>query len=93
MLRHIDCAWEIRGKRQVVGFFIVEGNGVQEDVSSIWLDYAKDTVDPKSTSSLPPRGQEEQKSIASCLAGVTIWQQICREFDIDWKQLPDSIDT
>ena len=32
MLRHLDCAWETRGGKQLGGFFIVEGNGLSEDV-------------------------------------------------------------
>jgi hypothetical protein len=27
LLRHLDCAWEVRGQRTVLGFFIVEGQG------------------------------------------------------------------
>lgn len=93
MLRHIACAWEIRGKRQILGFFIVEGDCAQEDVPSPWLDYAKDAIKSDSiASSLPHRGPEEQRSIASCFVGVTTWQRICREFGIDWKQLPHSTD-
>jgi len=93
MLRHIDCAWEIRGKRQVRGFFIVEGNSAQQDVPSPWLDHARDTIKSRSiASSLPHRGPEEQRAIASCFTGVTTWQRICREFAIEWKQIPDSTD-
>jgi hypothetical protein len=39
MLRYIDCAWEIKGKRQVIAFFIVEGERKQEDVISAWFDW------------------------------------------------------
>jgi hypothetical protein len=90
MLRHIDCAWEIRGKKQIFGFFVVEGKGEIGDIPSDWLNFAKSTIHPDSiASSLPHRGPEEQILIASCFIGVTTWQVICREFSIDWNQLPD----
>lgn len=92
MIRHIDCAWEIKGRRQVIGFFIVEGDGPQGDMPPAWLDYARNTVTPASIdSSLPHRGPEERRSIASCFAGITTWQRICREFEIDFDQLIDKV--
>ena len=33
MMRHIDCAWEIRGTRKVFGFYLVEGDGGAEAVA------------------------------------------------------------
>jgi hypothetical protein len=92
MLRHIDCAWEIRNRKQVIGFFIVEGTGEKGDVPPSWLDYAKTTINSDSiASSLPHREPQERISIASCFAGVTTWQLICREFGIDWKQIPNFV--
>jgi len=85
MLRHIDCAWEIKGKRQVFGFFIVEGEGTEIRVSSFWLDQARKTISREAIiSSLPHRGPEEQEGIAGCFLGVTTWQRVCKEFGIDW---------
>ncbi len=90
MLRHIDCAWEIKGRRGVIGFFIVEGDEGALDVSAFWMNQARITVSPDVVaSSLPHRGPEEQKAIASCFAGVTTWQRVCAEFGMDWRQLPD----
>jgi hypothetical protein len=84
MLRHIDCAWEVRGQKQVVGFFVVEGDGGGEEVPQQWVEYARETTAAASVaSSLPHRGPEEQRQIASCFIGVTTWQKICREFGID----------
>jgi hypothetical protein len=84
MLRHLDCAWEVRGQKQVVGFFVVEGDGGGEQVPQRWLGYARDTTGAASiASSLPHRGPEEQRQIASCFIGVTTWRRICREFGID----------
>jgi hypothetical protein len=34
MLRHLDCAWEVRGQRAVLGFFIVEGQGREDEVAA-----------------------------------------------------------
>ncbi len=55
--------------------------------------YASKTVTPASIdSSLPHWGPEERRSIASCFAGITTWQRICREFEIDFTELPDKVD-
>jgi hypothetical protein len=89
MLRHIDCAWEIAGGRKVIGFFIVEGTS-DGTVPASWLGYAKRTIEEDSVrSSLPHRGPEEQAEIASCFAGVTTWQRLCKEFNINWADPPD----
>ncbi len=93
MLRHIDCAFEIAGGKKVIGFFIVEGEGQSCDVPSQWIKYAKDTINSQVIqSSLPHRGPEEQKRIASSFIGVTTWQQVCKEFDIKWDTLPDKVE-
>jgi len=90
MLRHLDCAWEICGEKQLVGFFIVEGNESSVEVSSQWMAFAEATVNRATiASSLPHRGPEEQQGIASCFIGVTTWQRVCKEFGIDWANLPD----
>ena len=92
MLRHIDCAWEIAGDRKVVGFFIVEEIGTDCQVPAAWIDYAMQTLTPKAiTSSLPHRSPEEQAGIASCFAGVTTWQLLCREFNLNFTSLPDEV--
>jgi hypothetical protein len=88
MLRHIDCAWEIKGKRKVVGFFIVEGDGAEGGVPPFWLDQARKTISREAImSSLPHRGPEEQEGISRCFLGVTTWQRVCREFGIDWTSI------
>ena len=89
MLRHIDCAWEVAGKRTVIGFFIVEGNRTDDKVPTQWMEYAKHTTSSEAVkSSFPHRGPEERIGIAECFAGVTTWQRVCREFRIDWATLP-----
>ena len=90
MLRHIDCAWEIRGRKQVIGFFIVEGEGKSPDIPLSWLDQVRLTMSPEAIrSSLPHRGPEEQAAIAGCFAGATTWQRVCASFGIVWEKLKD----
>ena len=90
MLRHIDCVWEIAGNRKIVAFFIVEGNDNDCLVPTVWIEYARQTVAPDAVgSSLPHRGLEEHNGIASCFAGVTTWQRLCKEFNLNWAALPD----
>ena len=80
MLRHIDCAWEIRGQKDVFGFFIVEsadGSKVPEQ----WNSFAKSTTSEASVKlSLPHRGFEESLHISRAFIGVTTWQTVCDEF-------------
>lgn len=96
MLRHIDCAWEVRGTKNVLGFFIVEGKGNSEDVPDDWVHYGETTLSvPAISSSLPHRGPIEQEQIAGCFAGVTTWQKVCHEFEdlgLSYQDLPKTID-
>jgi hypothetical protein len=93
MWRHIDCAWEIKGKREVFGFFVVEGDGLSGDVPARWMDEAKAIMSQAAlASSLPHRGPDEQEVIRRCFLGVTTWQRVCNEFGIDWDLLPDVAD-
>ena len=95
MLRHLDCAHEIRGRKCLLGFFIVEGEDTYTAVPSKWLEFAEHTVKHEAVfSSLPHRGPDEQREIAAAFIGVTTWQRVCEEFrdlGIDWKLLPDKI--
>lgn len=89
MLRHLDCAWEIRGTKRVAGFFIVEGDG-SGDIPDAWRKVVRDTVSSGTIAlSLPHRSGEEQNAIVSCFAGVTTWQRVCREFGIEHASLPN----
>jgi len=91
--RHIDCVWEIKGQREVFGFFIVEGDGLSGRVPAHWMDEVRMTMSQEALeSSLPHRGHEEQEEIRQCFIGVTTWQKVCREFGIDWDSLPDQPD-
>jgi hypothetical protein len=96
MLRHIDCAWEVRGSREVVGFFIVEGKGGSDaiEVPPRWTEAASATISEEVlNASLPHRTQAEREAIAHCFLGVTTWQAVCARFRIDFNALPDRIVT
>jgi hypothetical protein len=94
LLRHIDCAWEIRDTRRVLGFMIVEGDSGACDVPQRWMDWVEDVVDKSRerdvlNDSLPHRNESERADIAKAVLGVTTWQQLCAEFNIEWSCLPD----
>ncbi|HEX7440750.1 MAG TPA: hypothetical protein VF319_11715, partial [Caldimonas sp.] len=89
--RHIDAAWEIRGRRHVFGLFIVEGDG-SGDVPPVWRTAIQAALTPETlTSSFPHRGPEEREAIARCLLGVTTWQHVCTHFGIDFTSLPGEL--
>jgi hypothetical protein len=94
MLRHLDCAWERRAGRDLFGFFIGEGEGGPSGVAvpPSWQAAAEDTVTANALSgSLPHRGEAERHAIAQCFLGATTWQSVCREFNIVWSELPDTV--
>lgn len=91
--RHIDAAWEIRGRRQVFGFFIVEAQEPDGDVPASWRDAFEHARTPAAlATSFPHRSEQERSAIAFCFRGGTTWQRICTAFGIDPKQLPHRID-
>ena len=80
MLRHMDCAWEIREQREVYGFFIVEGPKVSAD----WATFASETVSKGAlSSSLPHRTVEDRALIKRGFLGVTTWQEVCDAVGLD----------
>lgn len=90
MLRHLDCAWEVRGGRTVYGCVIVEGNGggTVVAVPEHWRRVCAETVTLEALNgSLPHRSAEERRAIAEGYLGVTTWQAVCRTFDIAWERL------
>lgn len=96
MLRHLDCAWECRRGRDVLGFFIVEGEGGASALSvpSLWQAAVEMTVRTDVLkASLPHRNEAEREAIARGFLGATTWQRVCRESDISWAELPDSAPT
>jgi hypothetical protein len=91
MLRHIDAAWEIRGRRDVFGFFLVEADPSEDPVNvpARWRDAASDTISPEAIArSLPHRGPEERAGIARSFVGVTTWQAIVQRFGLDAARVP-----
>ncbi len=93
MWRHIDCAWEIKGKREVFGLLIVEGDPASDKVPTFWMNEARIIASREAlTSSLPHRGQQETESIHQCFLGVTTLKKICKEFGIEWGRLPDLVE-
>jgi hypothetical protein len=91
MLRHIDAAWDIGGKRQCGGFFIVEGNP-EGEVPDHWLNAARQTLQPDVLSqSLPHRSPEVRIKMADAFLGVTTWQTVCRNLAIPEAVLIDRV--
>lgn len=90
MWRHMDAAWEIRGCRLVLGFFIVEGSGVEGvEVPDQWVQAARDTMAPTAIAgSFPHRSKAERDAITSGFLGVTTWQAVCATFRVDYASLP-----
>ncbi len=93
MWRHIDAAWEIRGRREVFGFFVVEGvEPVPLEVPRVWREAAASTLFAESLeASLPHRGERERLGIQQAFLGVATWQQVCAHFGIDFEALPDTV--
>jgi hypothetical protein len=85
---------EIRGRRAVYGFFIVESDALSTDgsVPELWSQAARQCVQPSTLlSSFPHRSAEEISAISRCFLGVTTWRKVCERFDIDLISLPDKV--
>lgn len=94
MWRHIDAAWEIRGRRAVYGFLIVEGAaGAEPDtLPSAWREACETCCSRDALlSSFPHRSAQEADGISRCFLGATTWQAVCRRFGIDWNALPHTV--
>ena len=90
--RHIDAAWEVRGRRAVFGLFIVEGQGEAPEVPAVWTAaVASAKSDAVLASSFPHRSAVERSAIAQCLLGATTWQRVCAEFEIAFSTLPTTV--
>jgi hypothetical protein len=83
--RHIDAAWEIRGRRAVYGLFIVEGDaGAPEVVPQVWQQAVRDALAEKALAgSFPHRGAAERSMIAEGFLGAVTWQRVCQELWVD----------
>ena len=94
--RHLDAAWEIRGRRSVYGFFIVESetNSADGCVPEHWRSASAACLTPEvMRSSFPHRSEQEAQAISRCYLGVTTWRQVCERFRIDWCTLPNEVPT
>ncbi len=93
MLRHLDAAWEIRGRRSVYGFLVVEAEpGRENQVPPTWLEAARATrSDEAIRGSLPHRSPEEQAGIVEAFLGVTTWQAIVEAFKLDTSVLVETV--
>ena len=92
--RHIDAAWEIRGRRRVFGCFIVEGGKSARDVDVpvTWRDAFSSTIaGDVLASNFPHRSESEMMQIASCFLGGTTWQTVCATFGLSYSDLPDVV--
>lgn len=86
--RHIDAAWERKGRRKVYGMFIVEAKDSSDAVPSLWLEAVKGALTPEALrTSFPHRSAVEVESIQRCLLGVTTWQAVCTAFGLPRKTL------
>ncbi len=88
--RHVDAAWEIKGRRTVYGLFVVESGG--EAVEDAWQKAAKytlanDTLD----ASFPHRGKAERDDISKSFVGVVTWRAICSAFALPYDSLPNTL--
>ncbi len=91
--RHLDAAWELRGRRQIFGFFIVEGTEPDPmQVSARWREAAALTLLAASLdASLPHRSELEREGIRRAFLGVATWQSVCATFGLDFNTLPDRV--
>src|ERR1017187_9601609 len=91
--RHLDAAWEIRARRRVMGFVVVEGASANGDIPAIWSQALEEARSlPVLEESFPHRSLNERSAIARCLLGITTWQRICIEFEIPISELPDTVE-
>jgi hypothetical protein len=92
--RHLDAAWEIRGRRAVYGFFIVESEVDSCSVPEHWQSTSAACLAPDVLrSSFPHRSEFEVQAISRCYLGVTTWRHVCERFSIDWRALPHEVPT
>jgi hypothetical protein len=92
--RHLDAAWEIRGRRSVYGFFIVESdsNAADGSIPEDWRLASASCLAPEALhSSFPHRSEREVRAISQCFLGMTTWRQVCERFGIDWGSLPNEV--
>jgi len=91
ILRHIDAAFEIRGRRSVFGFFIVEGE-TDGGLPPSWVEACRRTLEPDALErSLPHRPMKERNVISQAFLGATTWQRVCAAIGIPFSVLPTEV--
>jgi hypothetical protein len=92
MWRHIDAAWEIRGRRRVFGFFVVAGQqpdgGVPPLVEAAFGEALSESA---LEANFPHRSAKERDAITACFLGGTTWNLMCKAFSISLASLPRTI--
>jgi hypothetical protein len=92
MWRHIDAAWEIRGRRRVFGFIIVPGHepdsGAPPVVEAAFGEALSEAV---LEANFPHRSAKEREAITACFLGGTTWNLVCKAFNISLASLPRTI--
>lgn len=92
MWRHIDAAWEVRGGRDVYGFFIVQGDQ-KGGIPELWRRVAEETAsDAVLASSLPHRSDEERAALRRSFLGVTTWDRVVSTFGLPPSVLIPSVE-
>ena len=90
--RHIDAAWERRGRRQVFGLFIVEAEDESGVVPDLWISAVANALsDEVMETSFPHRSHAERDAIRSSLVGVTTWQRVLESFELPRSTLIDRV--
>lgn len=92
--RHIDAAWEVRGRRAASGFFIVEGDssGDSHRLPEVWSEaFLNCLTDEALETSFPHRSMAEARAISRCFLGATTWQRVCDTFGLAWQGLSDRL--
>jgi hypothetical protein len=92
MWRHIDAAWEIRGRRRVFGFIIGPGHesdgGAPPAVEAAFGETLSEAV---LEANFPHRSAKERDAIIACFLGGTTWNHVCKAFNISLASLPRKI--
>ena len=90
LLRNMDVALDLPGKRRVVGAFIVEAERGLVEVPPNWQKMTDLTISPAAlTKSLPHRSEAERARIAAGYLGATTWAAVVREFELPESLIAD----
>jgi hypothetical protein len=92
MWRHIDAAWEIRGRRRVFGFFIVQDPQSDGEVPpAVEAASGEALSEAVLEANFPHRSSKERDAITACFLGGTSWNLVCKKFNISLTSLPRMI--